>query len=151
MMVKVIIYKSLFTIDDVKNNDDCLWLYGDNDIKKGKGGQAIIRDEPNTCGIPTKKFPNNFEKSFYTDKEYDDNCKKISLAFKKVRIILKLKSYKSIVIPIAGFGTGLAKLEIKAPKTFLFLNNELKKLVTELNNQEKEIKQEKEINDINIV
>ena len=73
MYKNIEIFKGYWTVDDVRNNRNKLFLYGDNNIKKGRGGQAIIRDEGNTIGIPTKKLPNNDKKSYYTDNEFDDN------------------------------------------------------------------------------
>ncbi len=122
-MVEIYVFEGFWSVKDIQKNKEYLWLYGDNDIKRGKGGQAIIRDEINTYGIPTKKFPNNNLTSYYTDDEYDNNCEKIITAFNKVRELLKEKNYKGIVFPKMGFGTGLAQLNTKAPKTFEFLNN----------------------------
>ena len=123
----VIVYKKFWTIKIVRNNPNCLFVFGDNDIEYGKGGQAIIRDEPNTMGIPTKKYPDNKESSFYSDSEYDKNKLKINKALKK--ILKKLKNYECIVIPNNGFGTGLSQLPIKAPKTLEYLNKKLKKII----------------------
>ena len=61
------IFKGFWTLEDVASKPDYLLIYGDNDVKRGHGGQAIIRDLPNTAGIPTKKYPNNNPASFYTD------------------------------------------------------------------------------------
>jgi hypothetical protein len=44
--------------------------------KRGKKVQAIIRDEPNTFGIPTKKKPYLSPCSYYSDQEYNENIKK---------------------------------------------------------------------------
>src|SRR5216684_649707 len=112
----------VWKVSDVKSRSTSLWLFGDNDLGYGKKGQAIIRGLKNTCGIPTKKKPTMRPNAFYNDKEFEINCQKISKAFKKVRVMLKLYKYESIVLPIAGFGTGLAEMEYKAPKTLLFLN-----------------------------
>ncbi len=81
---------------------------------------------------------------------HEENCIKILLSFEKVKTLLKTHNYTAIVIPIAGFGTGLAKLEIKAPKTFIFLNFELKKLVTELNEEDKIIEENKKIEEMDV-
>ena len=124
--MKFIVFKGFWTVEDVRNNPDCLWLFGDNDIKRGKGGQAIIRDEPNTFGIPTKKLPSNSDKAFYRDSEFIENRRKIIHAFETLKIIAK--KYKAIVLPEAGFGTGLAKLHITAPKTLEFLNHQVERL-----------------------
>ncbi len=135
--MQVIIFKGYWTIGDVKSMPNYLFIFGDNDVSKGKGGQAIIRDEINSIGIPTKKYPNNNTNSFYYDSEYDKNIIKIDNAIKKIMITLKTNDYKGIVLPEDGFGTGLARLNTFAPKTLQYINNkvnELKEYVKLTNN-----------------
>lgn len=126
--MQVIIFKGYWTIGDVKSMSNYLFIFGDNDISKGKGGQAIIRDEINSIGIPTKKYPNNNTNSFYYDSEYDKNVIKIDNAIKKIMITLKTNNYKGIVLPEDGFGTGLARLNTFAPKTLQYINNKVDEL-----------------------
>jgi transcription elongation GreA/GreB family factor len=96
------------------------FLFGDNLQQKGLGGQAKeMRGEPNTIGIPTKKKPSMSEDSFFTDKEFSENKKAIDDAFSKI------PKGSVVIIPKSGLGTGLAKLESKAPKTFAYLNAKL--------------------------
>ena len=83
-MTKIRIFKGWWTINDVKNNPNCLFIFGDNDVKLGYGGQAIIRDLPNAIGIPTKKLPTPDLNSFYNDLDFERNKMKISLAIKNV-------------------------------------------------------------------
>lgn len=127
---EVIIFKGYWTIDDVKKMSDYLFVFGDNDIKKGKKGQAIIRDEHNTIGIPTKKIPNYSLSSYYYDDEYENNIKKINVAFNKIIEIINTKKYKGIVLPEDGIGTGLAKLNENAPKTLEYINKKIEELKT---------------------
>ena len=47
-----------------------LFLFGDNLQRIGKGGQAIIRDEPNAFGIATKKGPGMEDEDFFRDDMY---------------------------------------------------------------------------------
>lgn len=101
--------------------DKSLFVFGDNDIGEGCKGQAVIRNCPNAIGIPTKKRPTNEPTSFYTDDEYDESCKKIQDAI--IRVIEKSRDYVEIMFPVDGFGTGLARLKEKAPKTFKYLND----------------------------
>jgi len=129
--MEIKIFKGYWTINDVKKMSDYLFVFGDNDIKLGKGGQAIIRDEPNTIGIPTKKYPNNKSNSFYYDTEYEQNIIKIDRAINN--IIKKSQNYKGIVLPEDGFGTGLSKLHINAPKTLAYINQQIEQL-KQLNN-----------------
>ena len=41
----------------LKKNRNKLFVFGDNCLRKGKAGQAIIRDQPNSAGIATKVLP----------------------------------------------------------------------------------------------
>ncbi|AEQ32694.1 hypothetical protein CE11_00477 [Megavirus courdo11] len=120
---KIIIFNGFWTVDDVKKNPHALFVYGDNDVHVGKGGQAIIRDCVNTIGLPTKKYPNNQLTSFYTDLEYHDNIKKIDYAINN--IINLSKKYDYVVLPRDGFGTGLAKLKENAPETLNHINQRI--------------------------
>jgi hypothetical protein len=125
MVAKIVMVKK-YTESLVKNNRDIYFVFGDNLIGKGKGGQAIIRDEPNTIGVPTKKLPNNHSKSFFNDEEFESNKKAINKAFKK--ILKKLNDGFFIALPTNGLGTGLSRLPEKAPLT----NDYLKKLINKL-------------------
>ena len=123
--MEVCIFNGFWTINDVREYSDYLFIFGDNDVKKGKRGQAIIRDEPNVAGIPTKKFPSNMSSSFYNDIEYQKNIIKIDKAIENILLRVKNEGYKGIILPKDGLGTGLAKLNIYAPKTFEYLNKKI--------------------------
>lgn len=119
-------YKKHWTVETTKKYVDYIFIYGDNDIQKGKGGQAIIRDEPNAFGIPTKKYPNNRIESFYSDDDYEQNCTNIKNAIDLIMNQLQTNLWKGIIYPKDGIGTGLAQLPNKAPKTYKFLQKSLK-------------------------
>ncbi len=112
----------IFSVDLVRKNPDKVFLFGDNLKGYGKGGQAIIRDEPNAIGIPTKKAPSMDKTAFFTDAEYTSNKKFIDEAFAKI------PRGKTIVVPKDNLGTGRAQLKTKAPKTWLYLQEKLKGL-----------------------
>lgn len=122
-MPKSKIFEGYWTVNDARSNKNSLFVYGDNDIKKGKKGQAIIRDEPNAIGIPTKKYPSLYNHSFYTDTEIELNKKKIDNAIDL--LLEKSANYDYVVFPKDGLGTGLAKMDTKAPKTFAYLNGRI--------------------------
>ena len=116
-------YWDFIVREDLKNNPDKIFLFGDNLTKKGYGGQAKeMRDETNAIGIPTKKLPSNDLDAFFTDREFWSNKEAIDKAFTKI------PKDKTIVIPSAGLGTGLAQLDVKAPKTYAYLRECIKKL-----------------------
>lgn len=119
MPSKIIIFDGFWTIEDVKRYPHALFVYGDNNVKKGLGGQAIIRNLPNAIGIPTKKYPSNHPNAFYNDSDFEDNKMRIDAA---IKLIIELShNYKYVVLPPNGFGTGLAQLPKKAPATYSYL------------------------------
>lgn len=121
--MKIKIFNGFWERKDVSNSND-IFVFGDNDKRIGKGGQAIIRDLKNTFGIRTKKEPNNNASSFYNDKKYSSNIKKIDEDILNLRK-LALEG-NVIVFSNGGYGTGLSKLPITAPKTFKYLCDSLK-------------------------
>lgn len=97
-----------------------MFVFGDNDVLKGTGGQAVIRGQQNAYGIPTKKFPSYAPRSYYSDHEFDQNVQKIMRAIEQ--IIIDSPSHGRIYFPSDGLGTGLANLDKCAPRTLAFLN-----------------------------
>lgn len=92
-----------------------MYIFGDNCQHIGKGGQAIIRDEPNTFGISTKYDIMHS----YSDTRLLEN--KINI-LQEIEAIKSLSdNFYSVVFPKYGLGTGLAALHWRAPKTFIFL------------------------------
>jgi len=116
-------YIDKVTPDIVKSNPNKIYLFGDNLERTGKGGQAIIRDEPNAFGIATKKAPRRDEAAFFTDADYDEAIKIIDQDIQKA-----LADGRTIVIPKAGLGTGRAELATRAPKINQYLQNRLQNL-----------------------
>lgn len=119
--MKIEIFDGNWTIDDVKSQPNKIFVFGDNNVRVGKGGQAIIRDLPNTAGIRTKKGPSNKPAAFYNDSEYLHNVKNIREDILNIK--KQILSGKSVVFSNGGYGTGLAQLEKIAPKTFSELCN----------------------------
>lgn len=119
--VEVKIFDRYWNIEDTKKYKDYLFIYGDNDMRIGKGGQAIIRGTPNSYGLRTKKKPDNNPSSFYTDNEYNNNIQKIDEDIDTILRLVKDKKYKGIIISKDGLGTGLSNLQQKAPKTLKYI------------------------------
>ena len=113
-----------YTPELLRTNPDKLFLFGDNNTRTGKGGQAIIRDEPNAVGISTKLLPKNTPEAFMSDADLASNKAVINDDIYKAKQ-RAAKEGKTIVLPKGGFGTGLASLATKAPQTFAYLNKRL--------------------------
>lgn len=123
-MKEIEIFNGYWSVDDVKSTPEKLFIFGDNDLRIGTGGQAVIRNNSNTYGIRTKKRPSITDDSYYSDTEYEFNTQKI------LQDILQIKFHQlsgfQIVLSDGGYGTGLSMLKEKAPKTYDFLLNSLR-------------------------
>ena len=129
-MSKVKIFDTYWSIKDCIDQPRALFIFGDNNIKSGKKGQAIIRDCENAIGIPTKKYPSFKSDAYYTDDEFDKNRKNIRSAIKN--IILLANKYETIYLPENGIGVGLADLPKRAPKTYAYLQKKIDYLKNKL-------------------
>lgn len=69
----------LYTQKLLRTNPDKVWVFGDNMKGFGKGGQAMIRDEPNAFGIPTKRYPSKDNWAYFSDKEDERMAVMVSL------------------------------------------------------------------------
>lgn len=106
--------------EDIQANPDKVFVFGDNMMRQGLGGQAKeMRGEPNVIGIVTKHSPESNPESYFNDKDFDNLKKHIDADVNQ--IIEKIKQGKTIVFPKMGIGTGLAQLDMRAPKTFKYL------------------------------
>jgi len=121
--MRKIIYQHRIYRSDLKANPDATYLFGDNLMGIGMGGQAgEMRHEPNAVGVPTKKAPGNAPLGeYFTDDEYEDNVIAIDRALAKIPLTCHI-----VVIPSDGLGTGLAELDKRAPRTFTYLQERLK-------------------------
>lgn len=113
-----------YTPQLLRANPNKLFLFGDNNLRTGKGGQAIIRNEPNALGISTKLRPANTADAFMSDTQLAENKAVIDSDIRKAKE-RAAKEGKIIALPKGGFGTGLAALATKAPQTFAYLNKRL--------------------------
>lgn len=107
--------------EDLINNPDFLYLFGDNVKRIGYGGQAKeMRGEPNALGIATKKTPSSDPLAFFYDDEYMKNVK---IIYDDMMPAVKhLVNGGVLVIPADGLGTGLSKMDKKCPRTLMALN-----------------------------
>lgn len=122
MNKQVIITRSWYSVFDCEMNKDTIFVFGDNCMRIGKGGQATIRDCHNAFGVITKIAPSMGKKDFFNDKNYDANCKMINDDLLR---IVNDTNYTKVCFPYDGLGTGLSKLPELAPKTFNYLSMRL--------------------------
>ena len=118
-MTGFIRYKDRFSVADCKANPTSLYVFGDNYKRCGKGGQAIIRDLPNSIGIATKRVPSMAEGSFFTEgMSVNHTAQEIGNVFSA----FATGDYEYIILPIDGLGTGLAELQKRAPHILEIIN-----------------------------
>ena len=111
------------TRQDLRDNPNTQYIFGDNLDKKGYGGQAKeMRGEPNAIGIPTKKKPSKKDDAYFTDEEFEANVKAIDMA------INKIDTTKDMILPEKGIGTDLADTANKAPKTWNYLTEKMNEI-----------------------
>lgn len=119
----IVIQKEYYTKEQVQANRDKWFVFGDNEERKGTGGQAkACRYEPNTIGIRTKRKPRQDADAYWTDETLDDNMSMIDEDFENVEGILTNTDW-TVIFPADGFGTGLANLKDNAPKTLEYIEN----------------------------
>lgn len=105
----------------LRANPKFMFVFGDNLRRVGKGGQAIIRDEPNAVGLATKNAPSRAPHAFFSDNNTDE----IAISDEILRI-LRLATYRMVVIPFTDrveLGTGLSELPTRAPLLYEILKN----------------------------
>ncbi len=109
---------------------DAVFVFGDNLQRRGLGGQAKeMRGEPNAIGIPTKWYPGRNKQAFFSDSDFKNVKSSIDSAFTTIRDSL-LSGYDA-VFPEDGIDTGLAELQIHAPKIFAYINDRIADIFAE--------------------
>lgn len=111
------------------HRNDSFFVFGDNIIRQGFGGQAKeMRGEPNVIGIPTKWKPTTSSTAYFSDSDWNYIGVKLSIENALNMIEKSLESGFNVYIPQDGIGTGLAKLDITAPKIFKIIEDKIKEL-----------------------
>lgn len=116
-----------YTIEATRQHPDCLFVFGDNCERKGTGiksGQSVIRHEPNSFGVVTKRKPKNTPDSFFDDTEKGLELILVDL----YRLYNESKNWKCVYFPAGGLGTGRARLNECAPCVFYYMSHLIKRL-----------------------
>ena len=111
----------------IQENPNVLYLFGDNTIRKGLGGQAKeMRGESNTIGIITKRYPSNKDTAFFCDFDYNDFVELTNQGF--IDVIEYIVNNRPIAVVEPPLGVGLADLPNRAPRCYEYLRLMLDKL-----------------------
>jgi len=115
-----------YDISMLSANPKKLYVFGDNTIRAGRGGQASIRDCFNAIGVATKRLPSLGESSYYNDSESD--YKAITNDLFNLSKVISSPEYQdwTIVFPKDGLGTGLAEMPQRSPFLFDVMSKYLK-------------------------
>ncbi len=123
-----VITQKWITRKDLQRNPDKLYVFGDNLVRKGYGGQARqMRGEQNAVGIATKVAPSTDPSAFFYDKDYYRNCSVIRKDFE--RVFEALDRGQTVVFPEAGIGTDRAAIAETAPRTAAFLMKKVEEMM----------------------
>ena len=100
----------------VRGNPEWLFVFGDNMDGSGFGGQArAMRGKPNAIGVPTKWKPTMGADAFFQDRDFAYTAVRAAITEPFRRVRRELVAGRTVVIPAAGLGTGLAELPKRAP------------------------------------
>ena len=111
----------------LRDNPKTLFVFGDNLLQAGYGGQAKeMRGEPNAMGIPTKRSPDMANDAFFTNNDYGKVMPIISDIFD--RLFYHVWEGGEVVWPEDGIGTGLAQLKQRAPDIWDYIEDEKRDL-----------------------
>lgn len=106
-------YQAWITRADLRANRDKIYLFGDNAMRYGLGGQAReMRGERNALGVATKWAP-GIDDSDYFD-EGDKRAEEILLHDLR-QVANHYNQGTTIIVPANGLGTGLSQLPERAP------------------------------------
>ena len=103
----------------LRKNIKHIFVFGDNELRIGKGGAAFLRNEPNTYGFITKKQPSTNKEAYYTVKEYQKVFNK-----ELGKLIIEINNNPKQTYLISKLGSGLAN------KYFIWENIIKKELLT---------------------
>lgn len=121
------IITDFFTPNLCRKYPNYLFIFGDNTLKKGKEGQASIRNELNSYGIPTKRYPGNNPNDYFSDKDYDLLRPIFDIHF------LYLSTRTNIVFHKNLIGTGKAQMPRRCPKVYAYLQSKILNLFNSSN------------------
>ena len=111
---------------DARENPERIFVFGDNEERKGTKNQASVRGEPNAIGVATKKAPRRDEAAYYDDSELERNIRAIEKDLRRVEEALRRG--RTVVFSSGGLGTGLSDLPSRAPETYKYLRKRLSEI-----------------------
>lgn len=102
----------------------CLIVFGDNEVRRGCAGQACVRPLRHAMGIPTKRLPSMRQEAFWSDapaafrRQHEALRAAVAAIYRR---IMQHASIRFLVLPEECWGSGLAQLPRRAPRTYALL------------------------------
>jgi hypothetical protein len=122
-----VIFQERIVRTDLQANPCFLYVFGDNESRRGMGGQAsFCRGEPNAIGVATKRAPSMTQSSLWSDVEFE-RCAAIIDADMEP-LFVHVRGGGTVVFPKAGIGTGLSKLPERAPRLMDHIRQRVREL-----------------------
>jgi hypothetical protein len=122
-----LIFQDQIVSDDLRAHPDRLFLFGDNELRRGRGGQAeVCRGHANAVGVATKRAPERSDLAYWTDADYDRITNIIDRDLAPA--FVHIRRGGTVVCPTAGLGTGRAELPARAPRVFAYLRHAIIRL-----------------------
>lgn len=129
--MSIVLYSGWLSPSLCRSFPDSVFVFGDNSLRVGKGGQAVIRDEPNSLGVVTKRRPSMSPASFFSDRDTEDFmaiCEDLHKVWQLVR------EGVTVIVPVTPEGRvslGLERAELKkrAPTLYTLIQEEIANMV----------------------
>ena len=120
----LLLFQALIEQRDLTQHPDRLYLFGDNEARTGRGGQAgACRGFANAVGVATKRVPERTASAYWTDADYD---RVIAIIDRDLASVFDhVRQGGTVVCPASGLGTGLAELPSRAPRVFAYLRERI--------------------------
>lgn len=117
-----VLRKRYITREYVRRHPGWLFVFGDNELRKGLGGQAReMRGEKNAVGIRTKRAPE--PDAYWSDDDFITHRRMIDADLEPIEKMLSDGGI--VVLPTRGIGSGLAKMKEHCPRLFIYLQKRL--------------------------
>lgn len=120
MLGAIILFKGWYSPALCRARPDLVFVFGDNLVGSGTGGQACIRSCHNAFGVPTKRLPKMTAGAFFSDDNYQDSAHVLRALH---TIEQRLLAGETFVIPVTeegepSLGLERARLREKAPRIY---------------------------------
>ena len=127
--MKIEIQEEWYSLEQCEKNPNKLYIFGDNAMRVGNGGQAQIRPADNSYGIATKSTPMTNELAYFGDRQDEaDIIFGDIVELYDVYMGMTESNYDTIVFPADGLGTGLSQMPERSPKLYKWMNSTIEML-----------------------